>query len=157
MGFFGWTITILRISILLKVKFFTSLSLSKIPPNSPISINGSNVSPVNSINTLGLNIGSKLSALETSYHNGGSKKLSIQFKLREFMFFRTVTPIIQESYPVLHGLLFSLFSGSILLLNRLESKANCLLLPHSLDLLSLQLNVGVFSLFYRYYNNRCSR
>ena len=52
-------------------------------------------------------------------------------------------------------------SGSSSLLDRVESKAirliNCPLLSNSLDPLSLRRDVGALSLFYRYYNGRCSR
>lgn len=52
-------------------------------------------------------------------------------------------------------------SGSTLLLDRVESKAkrliNCPLLSNSLDPLSLRRDVGALSLFYRYYNGKCSR
>ena len=47
------------------------------------------------------------------------------------------------------------------LLDKVESKAkrliNCNLLSNSLDSLSLRRDVGALSLFYRYYNGRCSR
>ena len=52
-------------------------------------------------------------------------------------------------------------SGSTLLLDRVEAKAkrliNCPILSDSLDPLSLRRDVGALSLFYRYYNGRCSR
>ncbi|KAL7638167.1 UNVERIFIED_CONTAM: hypothetical protein RMT77_011792 [Armadillidium vulgare] len=52
-------------------------------------------------------------------------------------------------------------SGSSSILERVESKAkrliNCPLLSNTLDPLSLRHDVGALSLFYRYYNGRCSR
>src|SRR5678816_1035386 len=60
----------------------------------PISFDGSNVSPVNKIIILGLNINSKLSWKPhiCMVAKVASKKLGVLFRLREFFFLWTGTP-----------------------------------------------------------------
>ena len=92
-----------------------------------------------------------------------SKKLGILFRLREFfsseqllqLYKGLIRPCMEYCSHIWRG------SGSTHLLDRVESKAkrliNCPLLSNSLDSLSLRRNVGALSLYYRYYNSRCSR
>src|SRR5678816_710503 len=64
------------------------ISLSKTPPTFPISFDGSNVSPMNSINILGLNINNKLSWKPhiSMVAKMASKKLEVLLRLLEFFF-----------------------------------------------------------------------
>src|ERR1044072_1299622 len=92
-----------------------------------------------------------------------SKKLGILFRLREFfsseqllqIYKGLIRPCMESCSHILGG------SGSSSLLDRVEFKAkrliNCPLLSISLDPLSLRRDVRALSLFYRYYNGRCSR
>src|SRR5678816_391269 len=134
------------------------ISLSKTPPNFPIFFDGSNVSPVNNINILGLNINNKLSWKPhiTVVAKVASKKLGVLFRLRESfssaqllqLYKGLIHPCLEYCSHIWGG------SGSTLLLDRVESKAkrliNCPLLSNSIDPLSLRRDVGALSLFYRY-------
>jgi hypothetical protein len=99
----------------------------------------------------------------TMVAKAASKKLGILFRLREFfsseqllqIYKGLIRPCMEYCSHIWGG------SGSSSLLDRVESKAkrliNCPLLSNSLDPLSLRRDVGALSLFYRYYNGRCSR
>src|SRR5678816_2291559 len=99
----------------------------------------------------------------TTVDRAASKKLGVLFRLRDFfsssqlfqLYRGLILPCMEYCSHILGG------SGSTLLLDRVESKAkklvNCPLLSNSLDPLSLRRDVGALSLFYRYYNGRCSR
>ncbi|KAL7642498.1 UNVERIFIED_CONTAM: hypothetical protein RMT77_007059 [Armadillidium vulgare] len=152
------------------VKFYSlktqllHISLSKTPPNFPILFDGSPVSPVNNINILGLNINNKLSWKPhiTMVAKAASKKLGVLFRLREFF--------SSEQYSKYIRVLFALVWSTVLPfgeapapplfwigLSQAKRLINCPLLSNSLDPLSLRRDVGALSLFYRYYNGRCSR
>ena len=109
------------------------------------SFDGSPVSPVDSINILGLHINKNFfwKPHITVVAKVASKKLGVLFRLREFFFFFTVTPIIQGSHPPLYGVLLS-YLGWLRFnpfLDRVESKAKGLInssaLFNSPDYLSL--------------------
>src|SRR6201990_827065 len=139
--------------------------LSKTPPNFPILFDSSPVSPVSNINILGLNINNKLSWKPhiTMVAKVAYKKLGVLFRLREFfsseqllqIYKSLIRPCMEYCSHIWGG------SDSSSLLDRVESEAirliNCPLLSSSPDPLSLQRDVGALSLFYRYYNRRCSR
>ena len=141
------------------------ISLSKTPSSFPISFDGSDVSPVNNINILGININNKLSWKHhiTTVAKAASRRLGVLFRLRKFfsssqlyqLYKGLIRPCVEYCSHIWGGSYYTF------LLDRVESKAkrliNCPELTDGLDSLSLRRNVGALSLYYRYYNGQCSR
>ena len=130
-----------------------------------VSLDGSNVSPVNNINILCLNINKQYFLKNTHITmivKEASKKLGVLFRLREFFsssqLFRLYRSLIHPCMDYCSHIWCG--SHSTYLLNRVKSKAKRLInypaLTNNLDSLSLRRDAGSLSLFYRYFNGQCS-
>ena len=147
-----------------KLKQLLTISLSNTPSNYPIIFEDSEISSLNSVNILGLQISSSLSWRDhiVQIAKSASKKLGVLFRCKQYFnaaqLFKLYTGFIRpclEYYSHIWG-----SSPYTSLLYRIESKAIRLIgdpsLTSTLDPLSLRRKVASLSLFYRYYFGHCS-
>merc|ERR1712002_1358977 len=143
---------------------FLPISLSTIPSNCIINFENNVIPPLSCINIFAVNITHKLSwrqhILELA--RCASKKLGVLFRCRAYfssqhllqLYVGLIYPCMEYCSHIWGG------SPAVSLLDRVESKAICLIndpsLTSSLDSLSLRRKVASLSLLYRYYFGHCS-
>ena len=140
------------------------ISLANTPPNFQFNFQGTQLPFSNTINIIGVNIDSNLSWHHhiSNIARAASKRLGALFTLKQHftpnqrlkIYCGTVRPCIEYCSHVWGD------SQSLYILDRVEDKARRLVdhddLFSSIDSLELRRRVGALSLFYRYFNERCS-
>ena len=143
---------------------FMAISLSSTPSDVSLSFENNEITPLESINILGIQVASNLSWRDhiTNIAKSASKKLGVLFRFREYfsasqllkIYVGLIRPCLEYCSHIWGA------SPYTYLLDRVESKAIRLIgdasVTSSLDSLSLRRKVASLSLFYKYYFGHCS-